>query len=98
MNLTAHARSIHPNAHGWVKLSRSAEPVFQAPKAPPFQLVVGAGEQAEFLSECFQALVVPPSDPAKELGWQPPPAARIPIALEGRRDAEWSLEPDETKF
>ncbi|HXX69245.1 MAG TPA: hypothetical protein VEK07_18820 [Polyangiaceae bacterium] len=97
MNLTAHARSIHPNAQGWVKLSRSAEPVFQAP-APPFQLVVGAGAEAEFLSECLQALVVPPLDPARELGWQPPPAARIRVALEGRRDSDWSLEADETKF
>jgi hypothetical protein len=98
MNVTAHARSIHPNAQGWVKLSRFAEPVYRAPKAASFHLVVGAGEQAEFLSECLQVLVVPPSDPARELGWQPPPAARIRLALDGRRDAEWSLEPDETKF
>jgi hypothetical protein len=98
MNPTAHARSIRPNAQGWVKLSTFAPPVFQAQKSPAFRLVVGAGEQAAFLSECFQAFVVPAPDPAKELGWQPPPAARIRVALDGRRDADWSLDADETKF
>jgi hypothetical protein len=98
MNLTAHARSIHPNAQGWVKLSRFAGPVFQAQKAPAFQLVVGAGEQAEFLRECFQAFVVPAPDPVEEFGWQPPPASKIRVALNGRRDVDWSLDADETKF
>jgi hypothetical protein len=98
MNSTSHARSIRPNAQGFRKLERFAAPVFQPLKQPPFQLVVGAGVQAEFLSECFQSFVMPERDPAKDLGWQPPPSARIHVALEGRRDLEWSLEPDETKF
>jgi hypothetical protein len=32
---------------------------------------------------------------ATELGWQIPPAARIPVALSGTRDAVWALEEDE---
>jgi hypothetical protein len=98
MNLSAHARPIRANAQGWVKLSRFPEPVFRAARSPTFQRVVGASEEAEFLGERFQALVMPPSDPANELGWQPPPAARIRVALEGCRDADWSLDADELKF
>lgn len=98
MNSTSHARSIHPNAGGWRHLSRFATPVFQPQMRSVFTVVSGAGAQADFLDECLQVLVMPERDPAKELGWQPPPAAKIQVALAGRRDLDWSLEADETKF
>jgi hypothetical protein len=39
-----------------------------------------------------------PEGLATALGWQVPPAERIPVALAGLRDADWSLEADETRF
>lgn len=97
MNSTTHGRSIHPNANGWRTLSRFAAPLFQPPKVS-FQLVSGVGDQAHFLQECFQSLIRAEWDEAKELGWGPPPAAHIHVALAGSGDADWSLEPEETKF
>lgn len=32
------------------------------------------------------------------MGWSVPPAARIPVALEGLNDADWHLEPHEMAF
>jgi hypothetical protein len=98
MNLIGQAGSIRPNAHGWRELSRFADPVFQPARAASFQLISGAGKQANFLSECFQSLVFSEREIGRGLGWQPPPAARIHVALAGRGDPDWSLEPDETKF
>ena len=95
MNSISH--SIYPNAQGWRVLSRFATPLFQPPIAT-FQFVGGAGEQAGFLDECFHSFVVTPRNIARELGWQPPPAATIRVTLAGRADPEWSLEPEETKF
>ncbi len=37
-------------------------------------------------------------DAAYEVGWQPPPFARIPVALAGAREADWSLDDDEKAF
>jgi hypothetical protein len=98
MNSTGHARSIHPRAGGWRELSKFAAPVFQPSTSASFQLVAGAGDQAHYLDECFQSFVLAERNLAKDLGWQPPPAANIPVALAGRGDPAWSLEPDETKF
>jgi hypothetical protein len=98
MNSTSHARSIHPSTRGWQELSKFAAPVFQPSKSPSFQLVAGAGEQADYLYECFQSFVMAERDLAKDLGWQPPPTANIHVALAGHGDPPWSLEPDETKF
>jgi len=100
MNSTSHVRSIYPNAQGWRELSRFSPPVFrpQTASMSSLQLVAGAGEQADFLDECLRSFVVTPRDVARELGWQPPPAAPISVTLAGRADLEWLLEPEEAKF
>jgi hypothetical protein len=90
--------SVHPSAQGWRPLSRFADPVFDVPRTAQFQVVAGAGQEAHFLGECIRVFVVREADPSRDLGWQPPPAAQIPVVLAGRGDAEWSLEPDEMKF
>jgi hypothetical protein len=79
-------------------LSKFAAPVSRPSQSASFHLVAGAGEQAGYLAECLQSFVMAERDLAEDLGWQPPPAAKIQVTLAGRGDPAWSLEPDETKF
>ncbi len=98
MNSTNHARSIRPSSKGWSEITRFTAPVHRPRTTMTFQVVSGAGTQAMFLEQCLRSYVLPERDLAKELGWAPPPAARIAVALQNVRDADWSLESDELKF
>ena len=84
-------------ADRWSMFRGAASPAVPYPAAPICYGHLGAGEEAGQL-RAQVAELFSEADAATLLGWQRPEQATTKVALQGVKDADWSLDPDELKF